>query len=62
MKTAAIANQEPAGFPDTGSGAMNWLFLLMDNAPDFAQDRGHTDGSGLADSDKRALIKDMKMF
>jgi hypothetical protein len=46
----------------TGSGAVNPLFLLMDNAPDFVQDRGHTYGAGLADGDKRALVEYMKMF
>jgi mono/diheme cytochrome c family protein len=46
----------------TGSGATNALFLLMDNAPDFVQDRGHTYGAGLANADKRALIEYMKTF
>jgi hypothetical protein len=46
----------------TGSGAVNGFFLLMDNAPDFVEDRGHTYGSGLADADKRALIEYMKTF
>lgn len=46
----------------TGSGATNALFLIMDNAPDFVQDRGHTFGAGLADADKRALIEYMKTF
>jgi hypothetical protein len=46
----------------TGSGAVNALFLAMDNASDFVQDRGHTFGAGLADADKRALIEYMKMF
>jgi len=46
----------------TGSGAMNGVFLLMDNAPDFVQDRGHPYGAGLADADKRALIEYMKLF
>jgi hypothetical protein len=41
---------------------MNAPFLLMDNAPDFVQDRGHTYGAGLADADKRALMEYMKMF
>ena len=41
---------------------MNPLFLLMDNAPDFVQDRGHIYGAGLGDADKRALIEYMKMF
>lgn len=48
--------------PITGSGAVNPLFLLMDNAPDFVQDRGHSYGAGLPDSDKRALIEYMKLF
>jgi hypothetical protein len=46
----------------TGSGTANPLFLLMDNAPDFVQDRGHAYGAGLADADKRALMEYMKMF
>jgi hypothetical protein len=46
----------------TGSGATNALFLLMDNAPDYVQDRGHTYGAGLANADKRALIEYMKTF
>jgi mono/diheme cytochrome c family protein len=46
----------------TDSGAVNPLFLLMDNAPDFVQDRGHTYGAGLAEDDKRALIEYMKTF
>jgi len=46
----------------TGSGAINGLFLLMDDAPDFVQDRGHLYGAGLADADKRALIEFMKTF
>jgi hypothetical protein len=46
----------------TGSGAVDGLFLSMDNAPDFVEDRGHTYGAGLADADKRALIEYMKSF
>jgi hypothetical protein len=46
----------------TGTGALNGLFLLQDNAPDFVQDRGHVFGSKLPDEDKRALIEYMKMF
>jgi hypothetical protein len=46
----------------TGSGAMNGVFLFMDNAPDFVQDRGHTYGAELADDDKRALIEYIKLF
>ena len=46
----------------TASGAMNTPFLLMDNAPDFVQDRGHTYGAGLADADKYALMEYMKTF
>jgi hypothetical protein len=46
----------------TGSGAVNPLFLLMDNAPDFVEDRGHIYGSDLPDADKRALIEYMKLF
>jgi hypothetical protein len=46
----------------TGSGAVNALFLLMDNAPDFVQDRGHAYGAGLADADKRALMEYLKTF
>jgi hypothetical protein len=46
----------------TGSGAVNPLLLMMDNAPDFVQDRGHTYGAKLSDSDKRALIEYMKTF
>jgi hypothetical protein len=46
----------------TGSGAANPLFLLLDNAPDFVQDRGHLYGAGLPDADKRALIEYMTTF
>ena len=46
----------------TGSGAVNPLFLLMDNAPDFVEDRGHTYGTELPDADKHALIEYMKLF
>jgi hypothetical protein len=46
----------------TGSGVVNGLFLLLDNAPDFVEDRGHTYGASLSDADKRALIEYMKMF
>jgi hypothetical protein len=46
----------------TAAGGLNALFLSMDRAPDFVQDRGHTYGAGLADADKRALIEYMKMF
>jgi hypothetical protein len=46
----------------TGTGHLNGLFLLVDNAPDFVQDRGHTFGSHLPDDDKRALIEYMKTF
>jgi mono/diheme cytochrome c family protein len=46
----------------TGTGHLNGLFLLVANAPDFVQDRGHTFGSELPDEDKRALIEYMKMF
>jgi hypothetical protein len=45
-----------------GTGAVNALILHMDNAPDFVQDRGHTYGAGLADSDKRALMEYVKTF
>ncbi|HEY1986139.1 MAG TPA: hypothetical protein VGG85_12050 [Terracidiphilus sp.] len=45
-----------------GTGHLNGLFLLVDNAPDFVQDRGHTFGSNLPDDDKRALIEYMKTF
>jgi hypothetical protein len=46
----------------TGSGHLNALFLLVDNAPDFVQDRGHIFGAELSDEDKRALIEYMKTF
>jgi mono/diheme cytochrome c family protein len=46
----------------TGTGHLNGLFLLADNAPDFVQDRGHTFGSELPDEDKRALIEYLKLF
>jgi mono/diheme cytochrome c family protein len=46
----------------SGTGHLNELFLLVDNAPDFVQDRGHTFGSKLPDEDKRALIEYMKLF
>ena len=46
----------------TGTGGLNGLFLLADNAPDFVQDRGHTYGSKLPDEDKRALIEYLKTF
>jgi len=66
-----VAPHEPLGrarFLDnllcqiTGSGAMNPLFLLLDNAPDFVQDRGHTYGAELSDADKYALREYMKLF
>jgi cytochrome c5 len=44
------------------SGGFNNLFLLVDNAPDFVQDRGHIYGSQLSEADKRALIEYMKLF
>ncbi len=46
----------------TGTGALNALFLPLDNAPDFVQDRGHIYGSKLSDDDKRALIEYLKTF
>jgi len=46
----------------TGSGALNPLFLHMDNAPDFIQDRGHTYGAEVTDEDKRALMEYVKTF
>ena len=46
----------------TGTGHLNELFLTVDNAPDFVQDRGHTFGSSLPDEDKKALIEYMKTF
>lgn len=46
----------------TGTGKLNGLFLLQDNAPDFVQDHGHTFGSEMSDEDKRALIEYMKFF
>jgi hypothetical protein len=46
----------------TGSGAVNGLFLTVDDAPDFVQDRGHTYGAKLPDADKRALIEYAKTF
>lgn len=46
----------------TGSGHLNAFFLLVDNAPDFVEDRGHTFGSDLPDSDKMALIEYLKTF
>jgi hypothetical protein len=45
-----------------GSGHLNGLFLLADNAPDFVQDRGHTYGSALSDEDKHLLIEYLKTF
>jgi processive rubber oxygenase RoxA-like protein len=46
----------------TGTAHLNGLFLLVDNAPDFVQDRGHAFGSTPPDEDKRALIEYMKTF
>jgi cytochrome c5 len=46
----------------TGTGALNGIFLLSDNAPDFVQDRGHLYGSTLPEADKRALIEYLKTF
>jgi hypothetical protein len=46
----------------TKGGALNALFLLADNAPDFVQDRGHVYGSDLSDADKKSLIEYMKLF
>jgi hypothetical protein len=46
----------------TGPGHLNDLFLPLDNAPDFVEDRGHTFGSNLPDGDKKALIEYMKTF
>jgi len=46
----------------TATGVMDPLFLHMDNAPDFIQDRGHTYGSGMPDPDKLALIEYVKTF
>jgi hypothetical protein len=46
----------------TGTGALNGIFLLSDNAPDFVQDKGHLYGSTLSEADKRALIEYMKTF
>jgi cytochrome c5 len=46
----------------TGTGALNESFLLVDNAPDFVQDRGHTYGAKLPEADKRALMEYMKTF
>jgi mono/diheme cytochrome c family protein len=46
----------------SATGAMNPMFLIMDNAPDFVEDRGHTYGAGLSDVDKRALIEYLKLF
>jgi hypothetical protein len=34
--------------------------LAVSKCPDFVTDRGHTFGSKLADSDKRALIEYLK--
>jgi hypothetical protein len=46
----------------TSGGSLNALFLLVDNAPDFIQDRGHVYGAELSDADKKALIEYMKLF
>jgi hypothetical protein len=46
----------------TGTGDLNGVFLLTDNAPDFVQDRGHLYGATLPDEDKRALIEYPKTF
>ena len=46
----------------TRTGALNSLFLTMDNTTDFIQDRGHTFGAQLPDADKHALIEYMKTF
>jgi hypothetical protein len=46
----------------SGSGAIDGLYLRMDNAPDFVQDRGHTYGAALPDADKHALTEYMKTF
>ncbi|MCU1275701.1 MAG: Cytochrome c, mono- and diheme variant, partial [Bryobacterales bacterium] len=44
-------------------GKILWNALLDRNlAPDFVEDRGHTFGSDLPDSDKRAVIEFMKTF
>ena len=45
-----------------GTGHLNGLFLLADNAPDFVEDRGHTFGSTLSDGDKDAIIEYLKTF
>jgi hypothetical protein len=46
----------------TSGGHLNGLFLLLDNSPDFVEDRGYTFGANLSDSDKKALIEYMKTF
>ena len=46
----------------SASGALNPLFLHLDNAPDFIEDRGHLYGATLPDPDKQALIEYMKLF
>jgi len=46
----------------TGTGGLNGVFLLTDNAPDFVQDRGHTYGATLSNEDKQALIEYLKTF
>lgn len=72
-----VANLDPNKLPIKGrsgnwltrlfsflfGGKLLWLTLLDQNlAPDFIEDRGHTFGSELSDSDKRALIEFMKTF
>jgi hypothetical protein len=50
-------------FEGVAGGKIVWQALLDRNlAPDFIEDRGHTYGADLPDSDKRALIEFMKTF
>jgi hypothetical protein len=77
MPVKLVASVDPNQLLDLGP-AGNWLTRLLGRlfggkilwdallersaAPDFVEDRGHTFGADLADSDKRALIEFLKTF
>ena len=77
MPVKLVASVDPSQLLDLGP-AGNWLTRLLGRlfggkilwdallersaAPDFVEDRGHTYGADLADTDKRALIEFLKTF
>jgi hypothetical protein len=55
----SLADLDPAGGP---KAKLIRLLLLINQSPDFIEDRGHLYGTDLPDEDKKALIEFVKTF